>query len=58
MTATAKANRQTCTATRIIGPAHDRTTDNGDEYGARFGVVDTYRDTFTMAFFEDEEVDA
>lgn len=30
-------------------------TDNGDRYGARYGVLDTYRDTFVPAATEDDE---
>lgn len=30
-------------------------TDNGDRYGARFGVVDTYRDTFVVIDEDEEE---
>lgn len=30
-------------------------TDNGDRYGARYGVIDTYRDTFVPATDEDDE---
>lgn len=30
-------------------------TDNGDRYGARFGVVDTYRDTLIPAEADEDE---
>lgn len=30
-------------------------TDNGDRYGARFGALDTYRDTFIPAEADEDE---
>ena len=44
-------------AMEIYGEDARIVTDNGDRYGATFGGIDPYRDTFTAAFTEDDDDD-
>lgn len=44
-------------AIEIYGEDARIVTDNGDRYGATFGGIDPYRDTFTPARPEDEDED-
>lgn len=42
-------------AIELYGEDAQIVTDNGDRYGARFGVLDTYRDTFIPAEADEDE---